>query len=258
MTYIKRLILAPAFALSLVVGFAPLAYAQGDSIETSPSSSSTTVTSGGAVTTTTESHSGSGESSTTTKTGRGGSTVAMRSSDTTTTEAADTETANDTDKSENHMKGKQKIAELKKDHKEHSAEERKNFCNNHRNNFEARYTNLKSHAAKVQADISAVYDKGVAYKTANQLTVPGYAALVAAVDTDNSAVTTALSAVVVPKLDCTSPTVATDVATFKVSVDAVRDNLRTYRTDVRTLLKAIKTAAQASKTETQTTTGGTQ
>ena len=257
MTYIKRLILAPAFALSLVVGFAPLAYAQGDSNETSPSSS-TTVTSGGAVTTTTESHSGSGESSTTTKTGHGGSTVAMRSSDTTTTEAADTETANDTDKSENHMKGKQKIAELKKDHKEHSAEERKNFCNNHRNNFEARYTNLKSHAAKVQADISAVYDKGVAYKTANQLTVPGYAALVAAVDTDNSAVTTALSAVVVPKLDCTSPTVATDVATFKVSVDAVRDNLRTYRTDVRTLLKAIKTAAQASKTETQTTTGGTQ
>ena len=257
MTYIKRLILAPAFALSLVVGFAPLAYAQGDSNETSPSSS-TTVTSGGAVTTTTESHSGSGESSTTTKTGHGGSTVAMRSSDTTTTEAADTETANDTDKSENHMKAKQKIAELKKDHKEHSAEERKNFCNNHRNNFEARYTNLKSHAAKVQADISAVYDKGVAYKTANNLSVLDYDALVAKVDTDNSAVTTALSAVVVPKLDCTSPTVATDVATFKVSVDAVRDDLRTYRTDVRTLLKAIKTAAQASKTETQTTTGGTQ
>ena len=250
MTYIKRLLLAPAFALSLVVGFAPVAFAQGDSTETS----------GGAVSTSTESHSGSGESTTTTtttNTGHRGSTVAMRSGETATPEATETQTADDTDKSENHMKGKQKIAELKKAHKEHSAEQRKNFCNSHRNDFEARYTNLKIHAAKVQADISAVYDKGVAFKTANNLTVPNYSALVTAVDADNSAVTTALGAVVVPTLDCTSPTVATDVATFKVSVDAVRDNLRTYRTDVRTLIKAIKTAAQASKTESPATNGGT-
>ncbi len=256
MTYIKRsLFLTPVVALALVVGLAPAAFAQGS--DSTESTTAPTVQSGTTTTTetNTETHSGSG--TTETNSGRKVSTARTEKTDTMTTESADVETANDADHSENHMKAKQKIAELKKDHKEHSSEQRKNFCNNHRNDFEARYTNLKSHAAKVQADISAIYNKGVAYKVANNLTVPNYEALVAKVDADNSAVTTALSAVVVPTLDCTSPTVATDVATFKVSVDAVRDNLRTYRTDVRTLLKAIKTAAQANKTESTTPTGST-
>lgn len=256
MHYIKRLALGiPTLALLVSSASVTTVFARG--------SDDTVVHAESSTTTMSPTSTSSGSGSTSTRSGSDDSTgmpnrppEGQTGTESENHMAEQTEGPDDSMQKELHSKGQKKVEELKKDHKEKSTEERKNFCNLHRNDFDARFANIKTHATEVQAKISSVYDKSLAFQAANKLTVPGFAALTAKVDADAARTKTDLANLVVPTLDCTSPTVATDVAAFKIAADTVRDDLKTYRSDVKDVIKAIKTAAQATKVESTTTTEG--
>jgi hypothetical protein len=140
----------------------------------------------------------------------------------------------------------QEIQDMRKDHKQHKPEDRQKFCNLHKDNLSGRFHGLTTSAQNIQDHITAVYAKGQAFVTDKNLQPVDYAGLTATADTAKATSATAISALVAPTLDCTSTTVATDVATFKVSAKAVRDDLGAYRDAVKNVMSAIKVAAKAT------------
>lgn len=165
---------------------------------------------------------------------------------------------NDAKQHEMHTKGEEKVAELRKDHKEHTADERQKFCNLHKDGISTSSAAIKAHAQALQDRITEVLAKGVTFKTTHNLSPASYDALLATANSDKAASSAAIANLVAPTLDCTSTTVATEVATFKVSAETSRDALKTYRTDVKALIQAIKAAAIASNATTTTTTSATE
>jgi hypothetical protein len=161
--------------------------------------------------------------------------------------------ANETTQHEMHVKGEQKVAELRKDHKEHTADERQKFCNLHKDDITTGVSTIKARAQSLQDRITEVLAKGVAFKTTHHLSPTNYDAQLATVSSDKAASSVAIANLVAPTLDCTSATVATEVATFKVSAETSRDALKTYRADVKALIQAIKAAAVAASSTSTTT-----
>ncbi len=165
---------------------------------------------------------------------------------------------NEAKQHEMHTKGEQKVADLRKDHKEHTADQRQKFCNLHKDGISTSVGAIKEHAQALQDRITEVLAKAVAFNTTQNLSPANYVALLAAANSDKLASSAAIANLVAPTLDCTSTTVATDVATFKVSAEASRDALKTYRSDVKALIQAIKAAAVAAESTTTSTTPATE
>jgi hypothetical protein len=171
-------------------------------------------------------------------------------------------TTTDIDESSVRIKGEKDVADRRKNHKVHTVEQRQNFCNMDKTGLTTKFNAIQTNAQRAEDKIGSVYTKAADFSNTHNLQPVDYAALTATVANDKTATDGAIAALVAPKIDCTSTTVATDVATFKVAADQARTDLDAYRKDVRTLIVAIKTALQttqpvAGTSSTTTATGGT-
>lgn len=155
------------------------------------------------------------------------------------------------------------VSDLKKQHAEHKAADRQNFCNMHKDNLTGKFKGLTTSATAIQTHIDSVYVKVQAFVADKSLTVDTYDTLVANANTAKAKAAADIAALTPPTLDCTSATVATDVATFKVTATQTRTDLKAYRDAVKELFKAVKAAAAkaaptASSDSTTTTTPNTE
>jgi hypothetical protein len=181
-----------------------------------------------------------------------------KSNEAVTTESDTENSADDSMRS----KGEREVKELRKQHGEHKTEDRQKFCNLHKDNLSGKFNGLTTSATSIQTHIDSVYVKVQAFVADKNLTVDNYAALVASVNTAKAKAATDIAALTPPTLDCASPTVATDVATYKQTATQTRTDLKAYRDAVKELFKAVKAAAAkvaptASDTSTTTSTSAT-
>jgi hypothetical protein len=258
MKIINRLYVIPAIAIGLGVFAAPVfAEGGGNNVNGSVSikTSDTNVS-----------------SETTTKADESSSDTAIDNTDQTAVEhkpkaqaaktTTETTSENDTAESSIRAKGEKEVTDRRKTHKVHTAVERQKFCNIDKNGLNTKFNSIQTNAQRVEDKIGGVYTKAVDFSSAHNLQPIDYAALVTSVASDKTATDGAIAALIAPKIDCSSATVATDVATFKVTADQARTDLEAYRKDVWTLIVAIKAALQttqpvAGASSTTTTSGGT-
>lgn len=146
-------------------------------------------------------------------------------------------------------KGLEALTEMRKEHKENSQAERQKFCEAHKDGITNKFSRIVTNSERIQARISSIQDKAVAYKTDNNLTIDNWDALVAAADTAkaNSAASIEALKAVKPTVDCNSTSVASDVATFKAAAATTRDSLKAYKSSVKDILKALEAAKEASE-----------
>lgn len=141
--------------------------------------------------------------------------------------------------------GRTLIGELEaKQHKHTDAERQKN-CQAAEHGLSAKLANLQKNGAKFQAQIDSVYQKALTYQSTNNLNPTGIDQLEA---TANSAKITSAASVsalsnLSVNLDCTSSTVANNVATFRAAAKQARDDLNAYRKAVKAVLVSLKEAA---------------
>lgn len=255
---VKILGTAPAAVMLALFMSAP-AYATDHKVTVSTSSDTTTSIATPVDSTSDTKNIDTAQATTSTSNGdteHSGSTEVTTSTDKTT--EANTENSNEN--SAARSKGEQTVADLKKNHKEHTAAVRQNFCNLHKDNLQGRFHGLTTSAQAIQTNITGIYTKVQAFKTGANLTVTNYDTLVAAAATAQATSAADIASLTPLTLDCTSPTVATDVATFKASAEQVRSDLKAYRDAVKNLIRAVQAAATATSTDssTKTTTTGTQ
>jgi hypothetical protein len=136
------------------------------------------------------------------------------------------------------------VSDLRKEHKEHTAAERQKNCEDRKNGLQRKVTELVSNAQKRQDRIDTVFTKTIAYQSDNNLTVPNLNSLVSAAD---AAKTTSQSSVqalasLKPTIDCSSGSVAKDVASFKSAAELARHDLTTYKKATQALLTAVEAA----------------
>lgn len=149
-----------------------------------------------------------------------------------------------------HKKGADELNTLRAQHKEQSADHRKNVCEAHKQGLETKFTNIVNNSQKIQDRITSVFDKAVAYKTDNNLSPTNFDDLVAKAQAakQDSADSIANLKAVTPSLDCNNVSVASDVATFKAAAKETRDNLKAYRSAVKAVVKSILDTKKASDT----------
>ena len=101
-------------------------------------------------------------------------------------------------------------------------------------------------AQKHKSRIDDVYVKALAYQKDKDITVENLDTLVAAADSAKSKAQMSVDALtgLKPTIQCTSDTVATDVATFKAAAEQARTDLKTYRASVKAILTALKGAKE--------------
>lgn len=162
------------------------------------------------------------------------------------TDHATTNTASDdSSHSELRKKADDHLSDMRKDRKSQlTATERQNRCEDHKNGLNTKFDRIVRNSKKIQARIDEIFTKTKAYQQSSRLNPADYDSLVASATTaqsDSQASISALEALK-PTLDCTSATVASDIATFKEAAKTARDNLKTYRTDVKAVIKALKDA----------------
>lgn len=129
--------------------------------------------------------------------------------------------------------------------KKHSAADREKNCKKHQKGLETKLANLGKNADKHKAHIDGVLAKALAFKTDKNLNPDGFTALVTTAQTTQASAAasiTALKALTV-NIDCTSPNVATNVATFKAASAQVRSDLFAYRDAVKAALISLENVA---------------
>ena len=138
------------------------------------------------------------------------------------------------------------LEKLRKEHKEHTKEERQKNCEAAKNGLETKLKNLSTNATKHQTRITEIYDKALAYQKDQNITVANFDQLVA---TANAAQAQAASSVSVlaglsTTIDCSQTNVASTVATYKASAAQARTDLKAYKDAVKAILVALKAAAE--------------
>lgn len=125
---------------------------------------------------------------------------------------------------------------------------RQKVCEAHKHSLTTHFGGITTNAQKAQDRIDSIYSKALAYRTAHNLQPTNFASLVA---TATSAKATSADSVAglktaAPTIDCTSDTVATDVASFKTATATTRDNLKAYRAAVKAVLQSLETVKPAT------------
>lgn len=137
---------------------------------------------------------------------------------------------------------------LKKERKNHTADERKKNCLANEHGMETRMSQFGKNADKFQARISSALEKAVAYHASSNVAVTDWDTLLA---TANSAQAQSASSVTVLKglktnLDCSAVTVAEDVAAVKIAASKARTDLLAYKASVKDILKALEIAKEGT------------
>lgn len=197
---------------------------------------------------------------------RGGDGSASSGTDNTTarTEVAHTETetemhaTSETGTSEvsgrNRVKAEASIKKMQEDHKPaKTAEQREKVCESRKNGLTTRLTSIATNSDRYLTRINEISAKATAYQLSNG-TASGFTAETDAVKLAQINATKSVQVLVAASkatVDCTSPTVATDIATFKEAAATARTDLKTYKMAVKDYLKALKTL-KTSTDETNT------
>jgi hypothetical protein len=126
-------------------------------------------------------------------------------------------------------------------------ERRQKRCENRKHGLETKVANIVNIAQKHKSRIDDVYAKALAYQKDKDITVENFDALVAAADSAKAQAQASVDALtgLKPTIQCTSDTVATDVATFKAGAEQARTDLKTYRISVKAILTALKDAKES-------------
>jgi DNA polymerase III gamma/tau subunit len=173
----------------------------------------------------------------------------------------DDSTATETEQhSKTRKKGEEKVAELRKTKKTHSAEERQQQCEARKDKIASHVSEIGTKTTTIQKHIDEVYAKALAYQQSKNIQSDELTALIAAADAAKATATASSADVAASQpstIDCTDANLPTELATFGAAVSQNRTDLKAYRDAVKSVLKALK-AATPTTDKTDTTTGGTQ
>ena len=245
---------AGALALLLIAGSPALALAQGSEQEGGASSgtsgrgsTSESLTSGSTTTT----------GSTTTKVAE-----VEHSGTTTNTEVhssmvSETENENEPPR----MKAEKMVKELKAEHKsEKTDEERTKACDEHKGGLETKFTSIARNSEAYKSRIDVIYARTLDFQKTSGLKPANFSSLVVTADAAKATAATSVTALasVKPTVDCASKTVATDVATFKVTATKARTDLKAYKQAVKAVVKSLRDGSEAAKPVTTTETNSTE
>ncbi|MBC7707813.1 hypothetical protein H7Y63_01160 [Polaromonas sp.] len=244
---------AAALAILVVAGSPAVALASRGSGETetatsgtTSTSTATTETSGGG--TSSGSGSGSGSDSTRVRVAEVESTEMHATSET--SEQGVNETGeHDSDRT----RGDKMVKALRAEHKSKKSDgEREKVCETRKSGLETKFTTIARNGKAYQTRIDDIYAKAKAYQLSSGLNPIGYDALKTTADAaqvKSLASVTAL-ADAKPTVDCTNKTVATDVATFKVTASNARTDLKAYKQAVKAVVKSLRDAKKDSASTT--------
>lgn len=175
-----------------------------------------------------------------------------------------------TEPSELRKQGDNLITKLqaKKAGKVKTAEQKQAACEKRKKGLETKFKAIVTNSQRSQSKITNILNNAVAYKVSKNLAIADYDTLLTNAQSAQYASAESITALegVKPTVDCTSPSAANDIATFKIAAQTTRTNLKTYRDSVKALLKTIKAATATSETpinvtpttQTTTTEGGAQ
>lgn len=155
-------------------------------------------------------------------------------------------------KAEMRQRGKEILAELKKEGRaERNDSQREKACLNRKDNVDQRSQRLIKRAQNLQIRFDAVLKGATNFQQANNLTSDTITSLVSAAEAAKSQAATSRATMLVlkPGLDCTQPTAVNDVATFQAAAETARQDFKAYKSAVRALLVALQDAKLVTTTE---------
>lgn len=154
----------------------------------------------------------------------------------------ETESGDDSGGQSLHQKGQALVAQLRQNHKEQSQAERQKKCESRQQGLNTKFDHIISNSQRIQTHISDVLDKAVKYQQTNNVTIDS--ALVPAAQAAKAKSADSISALQAtkPSIDCSNPSVADEVATFKTAAQSTRDSLKAYRDSVKAVLQALENA----------------
>jgi hypothetical protein len=245
----KKLTLVLATALLSVGVFTTPALAK-DGISGGDTTSTSNTTQNTGITTAT-SESKTGDSSNTQNTGITTATSESKTGDSNTHQKQEAKVEQETHAAEvsSHKDALEtetetEINDLLKDHPKHSVNERQKNCQAAEHGLETKFQSLSTNATSFQTKIDAALSNAITYQKDNNLTVTNFAQLVADAQAAQSKAAASVSVLsgLSPTLDCTQPTVATNVANFKVAVKQAKTDLLVYKDAVKAVLQALEAA----------------
>ncbi|MEK7153435.1 MAG: hypothetical protein AAB834_05785 [Patescibacteria group bacterium] len=142
------------------------------------------------------------------------------------------------------VRGKELLERAQKERSAKPAEARKKACEARKQGLQRKIGNLVKNAEKYQARIDEVFAKATTFYSENNLSVDGYDELVVRTTNAKAQAQASVQALksLKPTIDCTSNTVATDVATFKAAAEQARKDLRSYKQAVKSILTDLRAA----------------
>lgn len=167
-------------------------------------------------------------------------------------ETEDATEVEDGHKAEMRQRGKEILAELKKQGmSERSNSQREQACLNRKDNIDQRSQRLIKRAQNLQTRFDAILKGATNFQQANNLSSDTITSLVSAAETAKSQAATSRATMIAlkPGLDCAQPTAANDVATFQAAAETARQDFKAYKSAVRALLVALQDAKPVTTTE---------
>lgn len=126
--------------------------------------------------------------------------------------------------------------------KKHSDSQRTKNCQKAQKGLQTKLQNLQKNAAAHKALIDKVYSEALAYQQQSSLNPAGFGDLVNAANAAQSKAALSVAALggLSVNLDCSSGSVAQNVATFQAAAQQARNDLLAYRTAVHAVLQALE------------------
>src|SRR5581483_4057580 len=123
------------------------------------------------------------------------------------------------------------LKQLRMAHKEHTAAERQKNCRAAKSGLEHKLTNLDKNAGAFKTRIDNIFTKAQTYQSTNNVVVANWDQLIAAAQAAQSKAAASVAALqtLSPSLDCTSSTVADNIATFRTAAKQARTDLISYK-----------------------------
>lgn len=148
----------------------------------------------------------------------------------------------ETQHSEIENEGNSLLSDLRKKNGEHSQDVRTANCEERKQELIAKLKNLQNNASAFQAKITGVYEAAQAYLSSHNISGTNFDQLLMQADTAQAASKVSVDALsgLSVTIDCSTSTVAEQIATFRVAAEKARNSLRDYKTQVQALLKAIQ------------------
>ena len=200
-----------------------------------------------------------GEPETVSSTATGTTTSSSTASETTHTEAGATtssSTSDDSAMSQTKSASRHQEPTAKSHSVVKTDAERQKTCEERKTGLDTKFASITRNSQAYQSRIDDVYTKVLAYQVSSKLNPTGFADLTdtatAARAVAHKSVTTLATAS--PAVDCTSKSVAGNVADFKKLAATARTDLKAYKIAVKAVVKSLRDSKPKATTSTTTNT----